>query len=92
MTDEREDYEEYSMQSASTPTPTLTPGWKTSEGWVQALVQLLAIVVGLGLMTKSSADHLGAAASAIGAALAALASAWAGIRYTQARTSLKSLE
>lgn len=84
--------DETKPDATKTIVPDVKPGYLTSEGWVQAATQLLAIVVGLGLMTKGSADSLGAAASSIGAAVTALASAWAAIRYSQHRTELKSLE
>lgn len=77
------------MAEEPNPAPPIVPGWRTSEGIIQAVTQLLAIVVGLGLMTRPAAESLGAAASALGAAVAAVVSAWSAIRYSQARTELK---
>lgn len=71
----------------------MKPGYKTTEFWVTAVVNIVAAVVALlgvrGLVTAEEGDAYIAVAGAIASAVAPLAAAFVTGRYINSRTDVK---
>jgi hypothetical protein len=70
------------------------PGFKTTEFWVTAIVNIVTAVMGLlavrGLVTAQEGDLYIALASAVVAAIAPLVLAYTTARYAQTRAQVKT--
>jgi hypothetical protein len=64
----------------------MKPGYRTTEFWITAAVQLVGALVALGLLTTGQAD---AANKIIGIVASLIGMLLSGVVYTQSRTTLK---
>jgi hypothetical protein len=71
----------------------IKPGYKTTEFWVTAVVNIVTAVIGIlavrGLVTAEEGNLYVALASAVVAAMAPLVLAYVTARYAQSRAQVK---
>lgn len=69
----------------------MKPGWQTSEFWVTCITQVLAIMVGAGVVPQGDSPSLSAALQGIvNGAAAVIASAAVVVTYIMSRTRIKA--